>query len=462
MLTSLLLSSFLLGSSSPSLAEAKGSGGSSPVIALVGGTILDVSNQGRSSGDIQDGVVVLRGGTIVAAGPRKNVKIPAGARRIDVSGKYIVPGLTDCFGALGKQAHANAYLYMGVTSIVGVDGKPRRPDLYLKANPSPRIYPLGVVGYAEKDDAVVLSSEAEIPKEIETAAQRGIKVLLIHYPITPERTAQIVKKAHELGLGTIGELGMTPYSEAILAGVDAFVHTIRYSIAIAPPELRLAMAKAPFSQQPNFDFNKLLMNLSPDDPALNQHAKLLAASPVALIPTLSLSYLDLPDHRNPWQEPAAKIIDPKDIFMPANPLTGQRDEDQGTPMGARFAQLAQGLLRVEESYRRAGARYLAGSGTTAFGTIPGVSLHTELELLSRVGLPPRQVLAAATSNFGETFHWKNMGQVKAGYNADLLVLNANPLQGIENLKNIHSVILNGEILDREKLLATSLKSASLN
>jgi hypothetical protein len=319
---------------------------------------------------------------------------------------------------------------------------------------------MGIVGYAERGGALVPSTEAELSKEIETAAQRGIKVVMVHYPITPERTVQIVKKAHELGLGTIGELGMTQYGEAILAGVDAFVHTARYSIPLAPPELRQAMAKAPFSQQPNFDFNKLLMNLSPADPALNQHAKLLAASSVALIPTLSLSYLDLPDHRNPWQEPAAKIIDPKDIFMPANPVTGRRDEDQA--VSARFAQLAQGLLRVEESYRRAGARYLAGSGTTAFGTIPGVSLHTELELLARVGLPPRQVLAAATSNFGETFHWNTVGQVKAGYNADLLVLNANPLQGIENLKNIHSVILNGEILDREKLLATPLKSASLN
>ncbi|HEV7505242.1 MAG TPA: amidohydrolase family protein [Thermoanaerobaculia bacterium] len=452
-LTILLLSTVLLGSPSSSLAEAKaGSAGSPPAIALVGGTILDVSNYGRSSGDILDGVVVLRGGTIEAAGPRKSVKIPAGARRIDVAGKYIVPGLADSFGALGKQAHANAYLYMGVTSLVGIEG-PRRPDLYLKANPSPRIYPMGIVGYAERGGALVPSTEAELSKEIETAAQHGTKVVMIHYPITPERTAQIVKKAHELGLGTIGELGMTRYDEAILAGVDAFVHTARYSIPIAPPELRQAMAKAPFSQQPNFDFNKLLMSIAPDDPALNQNAKLLATSPVSLIPTLSLSYLDLPDHRNPWQEPAAKIIDPKDISMPANPLTGQRDEDQGTPMGARFAQLAQGLLRVEECYRRAGARYLAGSGTTAFGTIPGVSLHTELELLSRVGLSPRQALAAATSNFGETFHWKTVGQVKAGYNADLLVLNANPLQGIENLKNIHSVILNGEILDRDKLLA---------
>jgi hypothetical protein len=449
-LTTLLLSTFLL-CSSPALAGTKdGPTGPAPEIALVGGTILDVSNHGQSSGDIQDAVVVLRGGEIVAAGPRKSVEIPAGARRIDVSGKYIVPGLTDSFGALGKQSHANAYLYMGVTSIVGVEGQPRRPDLYLKAHPSPRIYPLGIVGYAEKGDEVVQSTEAETLKAIEEAAQHGVKVLLIHYPITPERTVQIVEKAHELGLGTIGELGFTTYEEAIQAGVDAFVHTSRYSIAIAPPELRQAMAKTPFGR-PSFDFANLVIGLSPDDPKLNQYAALLAASPVALMPTLSMLYLDLPDHRNPWLEPAAKIVDPKDIWLPANPLTGRRDE--APEMTARTARAAEAWLKVEERYRRAGAKYLTGSGTTAFGTIPGVSLHTELELLTRLGLPPRQALAAATSNFGETFHWKTVGQVKAGYNADLLVLNANPLQNIENLKNIQNVILNGEILDREKLLA---------
>jgi imidazolonepropionase-like amidohydrolase len=109
-------------------------------------------------------------------------------------------------------------------------------------------------------------------------------------------------------------------------------------------------------------------------------------------------------------------------------------------------------LRIEEQYRRAGAKYLAGSGTSAFGTMPGISLHTELQLLTRIGLPPRQALAASTSNFGEIFRWAKVGQVKAGYNADVLVLDANPLEDIRNLKKIRMVILDGRILDREGLL----------
>ena len=110
------------------------------------------------------------------------------------------------------------------------------------------------------------------------------------------------------------------------------------------------------------------------------------------------------------------------------------------------------MLRLDEQYRKAGAKFVAGSGADAFGTLPGISLHTELELLTRIGLTPRQALAAATSNFGELFGWSEVGQVKAGSNADLLVLDENPVQDIGHLKKIRMVILNGEILDRDRLL----------
>jgi imidazolonepropionase-like amidohydrolase len=451
-LLGVLASSFLIpvpGSAS------KGAPPPPPEIALVGGTLVDVSDFGRSTKDVADAVVVVRGGEIVAAGPRRSVKIPAGARRLDVSGKYIVPGLIDSFAALGNQSHANAYLYMGVTSIVGVDGQPRRPALFLKADPSPRIYPLGIVGYGPKNDEFVELGEAEMIAQIEAAARDGAKILLIHYPITPEGTARIVKKARELGLGTIGELGRTTYREAVQAGVPAFVHTSRYMLELASPEMRAAMAQEPFGA-PRTEFYQQIVHWNPDDPKLAEYASFLAASPVVLIPTLSTVYLDLPDHRNPWQEPVAKILNPKDLYLAANPATGQRDPVPTEASESFPAGFAESLLRIEERYRRAGVKYLTGSGTTAFGTMPGISLHTEIELLtSRVGLPPRQALAAATSNFGAIFGWKKIGQVKAGYNADLLVLNANPLEDIHNLKNIQTVILNGQILDREKLLAVA-------
>src|SRR2546425_5206288 len=112
-------------------------------IALTGGTIVDVSSFGNSTHDISDSVVLIHGGRIVASGRRSEVRIPENADAVEVNGKYLLPGLIDGFAGLNSQAQANAYLYMGVTSIVGV-GDERRGRLLLDAHPSPRIYPLDI------------------------------------------------------------------------------------------------------------------------------------------------------------------------------------------------------------------------------------------------------------------------------------------------------------------------------
>jgi hypothetical protein len=434
-------------------------------LVLEGGTIIDVSHFGNSESDIKDSIVVIKAGQIITAGPRKAVRIPAEAKVINVAGKYIVPGLNDAFSTQNNQAQANAHLYMGVTSIVGLDEPGgRRGPLYVDANPSPRVYkldsapgydveklipPPGSIGDLRARGTPL--SEAELIKRVDALARSGIKVLLLHYELSPDQVRVVARRARELHMATIGELGFATYYEAIQAGVNAFVHTSRYSLELAPPEMRKQVAGAPFGP-PRTKYYEFLAHLSATDPAVKQYASVLASGRVGLIPTLSLLYLELPDHENPWKEPAAAILDPKDIHRPANPLTRKRDDADQSVSDSFPPGVAENELKIEEQYQNAGARYLAGSGTDAFGTLPGISLHTELKLLTRIGLTPRQALAAATSNFGELFSWNNVGQVKAGNNADLLVLDENALRDISNLKKIRMVILNGEILDRDKLL----------
>jgi hypothetical protein len=90
-------------------------------LVLVGGTIVDVSNFGKSESDIKDSIIVIHHGKITAAGPKGKIKIPVSARVLNISGKYVIPGLSDAFATQNNQAHANAYLYMGVTSIIGIN-----------------------------------------------------------------------------------------------------------------------------------------------------------------------------------------------------------------------------------------------------------------------------------------------------------------------------------------------------
>jgi hypothetical protein len=434
-------------------------------LVLTGGTIIDTSNFGNSARDIQNSIVIVEGDRITAAGPRKAIKIPVGARVVDITGKYVVPGLNDAFSTQNNQAHANAHLYMGVTSIVGLDEPGgRRGPLFLKANPSPHVYRLeSISGYDKsrleppsvsagdlRKRGRMLSAQ-QLNDQVDALHKAGYKALLLHYALSPEQTTVVAHRAREIGLSTIGELGFTPYPDAIKAGVQAFVHVSRYSLELAPPEMRSRVASEPFGP-PRQVFYEFLTHISSSDPGLLRYASVLSPSGTGLIPTLSLEYLDLPDHSNPWNEPIAEILDPKDIHLPANRLTGKRDKTPEAAADNFPANLSESLFRIETQYCKAGAKYLTGSGTTAFGTMPGISLHTEMALLIRIGLTPRQALAAATSNFEKLFGWKNVGRIEAGYQADILVLDANPAADIENAKKINALILDGKILDRQKLI----------
>ncbi len=287
--------------------------------------------------------------------------------------------------------------------------------------------------------------------DLQAAVKRGIKVALVYYPVPPDLVRTLVQRAKTLGIATIGELGRTPYPAAIDAGIQAFVHTSRYSLELAPAEMRAAVAADPFGP-PKATYYDYLTRLPADDAALGRYAPVLGRARVGLIPTLSLEYLDLPGHRNLWKEPAASILDPATIHLPADPATGDRRPEPRITADYAPAALPAALLRIETRYRQAGARYLAGSGTSAFGTMPGISLHTELELLARIGLTPRQALAAATGNFRELFGWTELGAIAAGSRADLLVLDRNPLEDLANLKEISRLYLDGEPVDRAGLL----------
>ena len=92
-------------------------------IALVGATIIDVSDYGNQTNDLNNSLVIFQSGRIVYAGKYDIKVIPAKAEIIDTKGKYILPGLIDCFAIVNSQSQANAYLYMGVTTVgTTIDG----------------------------------------------------------------------------------------------------------------------------------------------------------------------------------------------------------------------------------------------------------------------------------------------------------------------------------------------------
>ena len=396
---------------------------------------------------IESSYIYILGKTIISYGKLSEKPSELTARKtINAKGKYLMPGIIDGFATLNNQAYANAYLYKGITSIIEVDGF-RRGPFYPDANPSPQIYRLEGVGEEPATDE-------ELLKRIDSLYDANFRVLLMMYSLTPDQTKMVYDYAKKKEMGTIGEMGLTTYKEGMDIGIDAFVHTTRYSLDVAPRPMANAVAHEPFSNDlgsPKWKYYAYLTQLKKGDSLLEAHAKNLAASGSFIMPTMSLSYLDLPNSKNPWLDPVAVILNKKDINRPADKTTGKHSVDS-TEQAAYTNLITTETTVIEPTYYKAGAHYLSGSATDVWGTMPGISLHTELMLLhTKAGLSIEEVLAATTSNFNKAFGWK-IGRIQAGFEADLLLLNKNPLEDLDNLNSIDKIFIDGKELNPSELL----------
>jgi hypothetical protein len=451
------------------------------ILVLSGGTVVDVTEWGHSAKDLQDSIVIVRDGRITDVGPRISVPIPKGARVLDCTGKYLIPGLVDGFAGMNSQGQASAFLYMGVTTVVA-SGDDRRGFIDSTANPTPHIYLVDSVGTT--DDWSLLARRLEwaaklkegahpvelnpqdTARQITDTAQLGTRVLWLGHNLTAANTQWIIARAHQIGLITYGEFVSTPYSVGIDAGVDALLHMSRYELGVIPDELQRPLVDDPEGGPANtaYDYSE---RLPPTDPHWRTYAQFLAAHHAALMPTFSLYYTQLPDHRNLWKEPAAALLDPKSMFDPSDPATGelkyplppwtrhlpaigQRYMEEGQRKKAD--QSAMRLWRINQTIFSAFPHYLAASGAAAFGSMPGISMHTELEMLVRLGLSPREALAAATNNYSLQFGWNELGQITPGRRGDILVVDGDPTTNIWNARHISGLIVDGNVMDREALL----------
>ncbi len=450
-------------------------------LALVGGTVVDVSNWGRSANDIPGAVVLIEDNKIVAVGLAGQVPIPKGARVLDCTGKFLIPGLVDGYAGMNSQAQANANLYMGVTTVVAHADK-ERGFIDFGAHPSPHIYPIDSVGVTDNWSLLARQpawvsklregphptelSPQDAARQMADAARMGTRVLLLPPHLTAANSQWIIARAHQLGLVTYGIFVSTPYRVGVEAGVDALPRMDRYILGSIPDELQQPLIDDAdgSATATAYDYAE---HVSPTDRRLLNYAQFLAAHHAALMPALSLYYANLPEHRNLWKEPAASLLDPSSMFHPTDPASGEMlyplpawsrhlpvmaqrwmEEDLQKKAGVHALR----LWRINQSLFAAMPHYLAASGADAMGTMPGISLDTELDLLVRMGLSPREALAAATNNYALQFGWNELGLIAAGRRADILILDADPTASVWNARRISTIVLDGEPLDRGALL----------
>jgi len=450
-------------------------------LVLAGGTVVDVADWGRSAKDLPDAIVVLRDGRIAEVGSRMAVSIPKGARVIDCTGKFLIPGLVDGFAGMNSQGQANADLYMGVTTVVAVSDR-RRGAVDVSASPKPHLYLLDSIGSTDNWSLLAKRPEwalklrqgirpAELSPEdtvrqLTDTARLGTRAVWLGHNITAANAQWIIARARQMGLVSYGEFVSTPYDVGVEAGVDVLVHMGRYEIGVIPDELQRPLVEdsGGTAATTAYDYAE---RLPPASPQQRRYARFLAAHHAALMPTFSIFYAQLPSHRNLWKEPAAALLDPARVFDPADRATGEMDYPLAPwtrrlpPYSQRWMEESQRkkadqsalrLWHINEALFSAYPHYLAASGAPVQASLPGISMHTELELMVRLGLSPREALAAATNNYSLQFGWNELGLIAPGRRADILIVDADPTQNIWNARRISGIILDGNVIDREKLL----------
>lgn len=436
--------------------------------AWVGATLID----GTGGPAVENATIVVAGERITAAGPRGRVAIPEGAPRVDVAGKWIVPGLVDSRVSLSRSGSLFSrpdlvnledsvpladeiaatrrrfdgslarFLACGVTTIVDSGGplwtfECRERAARLPAAPrvatagpvaSARWAPPALVAGEEDDPPIIAFDTPESARDfVRRLLTREPDLVQVEFPYWPENDVgdyepivrAAIDAAHEGGRrAAVRVRYLVTARAAVLAGADAILHGPED--APLDDSLLAEMKRRGVVYATSFLSFEAFSEVVRQEIALSEPEKRFGD----------------PEVIRSWDEvrklPADHFPDP-DFFPDIDP----------SPM------LAQNLRRA----RDAGLTLAAGSTAGNIGVLLGPSIHREFELLVRAGLTPGEVLLAATRGGAALLgRSADLGTLAPGKLADFLVLDADPLKDVANLARISSVVKGGAALDPAALV----------
>jgi imidazolonepropionase-like amidohydrolase len=397
------------------LADAQIAGDTS--FALVGARLVD--GTGRDA--IADSIVVVRDGRITAAGPRATTRAPQGLRIHDLHGATLIPGVWEMHAHAAQMEWFPAYLAAGVTTVRDMGGEAAYlttiRDRIAAAELGPRLLLAGLVDGV--DDGAFGSVAAGTPQQgrdvVDAYHRAGFNQMKLYSLLQPDVVSAITARAHELGMTVTGHvptsLGLL---KAVEAGMDHVAH-LPITGDTQAPQTRATidvLAKRKTVIDPTLPWNELL-GRAPET-ALDSFEPGFAHAPPALL---------------------------------SNYRSIKNDTDAAT---AR--------RRVVDSERMVKALFDAGvpivAGTD--GALPGYSVLRSIEMYVEAGMTPMQAIASATRVPAESMGAaKESGTIEVGKRADLLVLDADPLADIKNIRKLRWVVANGRLMDPAKLWAAA-------
>lgn len=437
-------------------------------IALRGATLID----GTGAPPQAATTILIRDGEITAVTPDDEAEVPAGARVIDVSGQYVIPGLADMhvhFASGGRVARdpqtpdrvLRQLLSYGVTTVlnVGATGGGAGDIVRLREKQAsgtltaPHLYATGhlmTVPGSHPTSTIMRLPDGADP-ETYAWSRRGVAVVE-----TPDDVRDVVRSHAEQGMD----------------GIKIVVESGPLGFGDDHPQMSPALIQAAVDEAAEFDLPVFAHVSSTDEleDAVEAGVRGLAHAVVHLplpgpehwtamreknvfyVPTLAI-YGAILSAR--WREESALRQPFLEAGIPEKTIrsmVGWRHPAWETPQSERSRAWKAVLQSLDEAHE-AGVALAFGTDTGNPFVFPGYSAHVELELMVQAGLTPMEALIAATRRPAEMLGKADIfGTIEPGKRADLLVLDADPLEDIRNTRTLELVIRGGEVIDRSSLL----------
>ncbi|HKP37019.1 MAG TPA: amidohydrolase family protein [Pyrinomonadaceae bacterium] len=399
------------------------------VVAFIGVNVVPMDRERV----MENQVVIVRDGRIVEIGAAGKVKIPDAALRIDGKGKYLMPGLAEMHGHLPHpnqgEAIANSFLTLfvanGVTTVRGMFGFPNHPAL------RERIAKGEVFGPRLYAASPALSGQsAKSPEQGEQLVRQykkdGFDLLKIHEGLSIATYDRIVTVANEVGIRFGGHIpDDVGLARALKAKQSSIEHIDGYLEAV--------------------DLDKVDAN------QLKELAKTTRQAGAWVTPTMKL-----------WQtlygRETAEALEQQRAevrYMPPQALN-QWKQQRSNQLASIPADTGERVIAFRDRMLKAlsdeGVGILLGSDAPQLFSVPGFSLHREMEAMTRAGLTPYHILASGTRNAAVYLNAeKEFGTVEVGKSADLILVNANPLKDVTNISKRTGVMLRGRWLPESEL-----------
>ena len=413
-------------------------------IVLQHATLID----GAGHDPVPDATIVIADGRIQSAGPSTRIKPPKDAPVTNLAGKYVIPGIINLHGHLGNvvdltqdpkffttenvENNLRLYASYGVTAMVSMGSDkdlifPLRQQQRAGRPTMTRVFTAGrgFTGYGGYPTTVPgnqgipfeVANEVEIEKDIATLAAKKVDLVKIwvddhlgrEQKIPLDLCKVIIQQAHKHKLKVAAHVFYLADAKTLVDdGIDELAHSIRDKPV--DQELIDSMKKHGTIQTATLAREAALIVFARPSPMLNDQFFTRGLSPKVLATLRSPEY-------------QAKM---------------RADHDFDKYPGF-LAMAQQNLKRLFD----AGVRIGFGTDTGPPGRFQGYGEHWEMELMAQAGIPPLQIIMAASRTAAEFLGAKDLGAIERGHWADLVVLAKNPLDDIRNTHTLEAVYIAG-------------------